>query len=162
MALPYDTLTALSEVKTNPDATPMSMPPSFYKDGNVLAMEMDDVFINGWVCVGRADEVPEVGDYYALDILDEPIIVTRNKDEEVVVLSNVCRHRGSQLLTGRGNRKRITCPYHRWSYDGNGKLLSAPLVDQTEGFDKSRCNLPKFNTHLPVRKKLSSRRIKIC
>jgi len=148
MTLPYDTLTALQEIKHNPDAVPMSMPPSFYKDESVLNAEIDQVFINGWVCVGRVEEVPNVGDYYALDLLGEPIIVTRNKDEDVVVLSNVCRHRGSQLLTGRGNSKRITCPYHRWSYDHDGKLLAAPLVDQTEGFDKKRCNLPNFNTHV--------------
>ncbi len=148
MSLPLDTLNALREIKDNPNAIPMSMPPSFYKDENVLPLEVDEVFIKGWMCVGRAEEVPEVGDYFALDLLGEPIIVTRNDDNEVVVLSNVCRHRGSQLLSGRGNNKRITCPYHRWSYDHNGKLLAAPLVDQTPGFDKKRCHLPKFNTHV--------------
>ncbi len=148
MALPHDTLTALREVKANPNSTPMSMPPSFYNHDDMLPDELTSVFLNGWICVGRSEEVPTIGDYYTLEVLDEPIIVTRNKEDEVVVLSNVCRHRGSLLLSGKGNSKRITCPYHRWSYDHNGKLLSAPIVDKTVGFDKKRCSLPKFNTHL--------------
>jgi len=148
MTLPNDILSTLQEIKNNPDVTRMTMPPSFYKDANMLPVEVEEIFINGWICVGRTDEIPNIGDYFTIDMFDEPLIVTRNKDADVVVLSNVCRHRGSQLLTGQGNSKRITCPYHRWSYDQDGKLLAAPIVDKTEGFDKARCSLPKFNTHI--------------
>ena len=126
----------------------MSMPPSFYKDEAMMKIEVEELFINGWLCVGRSEEVPNIGDYYTLDILGEPLIVTRNNDNVVTVLSNVCRHRGSQLLTGSGNSKRITCPYHRWSYDQDGHLLTAPLVDKTEGFNKKNCSLPNFKTHI--------------
>jgi len=146
--LPNDTKLALEELRANPNATPMSMPPSFYKDEAMMTIEVEELFINGWLCVGRAEEVPEIGDYYTLELFGEPLIVTRNSGNDVVVLSNVCRHRGSQLLTGKGNNKRITCPYHRWSYDLDGHLLAAPLVDKTEGFEKKHCSLPNFKTHL--------------
>jgi len=148
MSLPIDTNIALLELQHNVDTIPRSMPPSFYKDEAMLPVEIEELFINGWVCVGRADEVPNPGDYYTLDLFSEPLIITRNLKKEVVVLSNVCRHRGSQLLQGRGYAKRFTCPYHRWSYDLDGKLLAAPLVDKTEGFDKQQCTLPKFATHI--------------
>ena len=147
MSLPSDTQAALAELQTTPNIVPRSMPPSFYKDESIVADEIEQLFINGWVCVGRADEVPEIGDYYTLDIVNEPLIVTRTKSGDVAVLSNVCRHRGSQILSGKGNNKRFTCPYHRWSYDLNGSLLAAPLVDKTPGFDKAQCNLPSFKTH---------------
>jgi len=155
MNLPADTYDALKELKVTVDAdseanvaiTPRSMPPSFYTNEAMTQAETEALFVNGWVCVGRADEIPDVGDYYTLELFSEPLIVTRNTDNQVIVLSNVCRHRGSQLLEGRGNSKRFTCPYHRWSYDLHGKLLSAPLVDKTEGFDREQCSLPSFKVH---------------
>jgi len=147
MNLPIDTHSALKELREHESLIPRTMPPSFYKDADMLPTETEELFINGWVCVGRADEVPEPGDYYTLEMFSEPLIVARNQDGQVSVLSNVCRHRGSQLLSGRGHSKRFTCPYHRWSYDLDGKLLSAPLVDKSEGFDKKQCKLPNFKIH---------------
>jgi len=144
MSLPPDTQLALQELASHIDVTPKTMPPSFYKDAAMMPTEVDELFVNGWVCVGRSDEIPNPGDYYTLDLFSEPLIVARNKDGDVSVLSNVCRHRGSQILSGKGNSKRFTCPYHRWSYDLDGALLAAPLVDKSEGFDKKRCRLPSF------------------
>ncbi len=147
MNLPVELQSAFNELHTGANGAPCTMPASFYKDEAMLSNEINELFINGWVCVGRSDEVPAAGDYYTIDMLQEPLIVTRAKSGDVAVLSNVCRHRGSQILTGKGNTKRFTCPYHRWSYDLEGKLLSAPLVDKTDGFDKKYCNLPSFRTH---------------
>jgi len=148
MNIPADTLEALYELKTDSAAIPKSMPPSFYTHPDLAPSEIDAMFINGWVCVGRADEIPNPGDYYTLELFNEPLIITRNKDDSVVVLSKVCRHRGSQILTDRGNSKRFTCPYHRWTYKLNGELMAAPLVDKTEGFDKKQCALPSFSVHV--------------
>jgi len=147
MNLPADTHLALIELFNNSSETPRTMPPSFYKDEAMLPNETDALFFNGWVCVGRSDEIPKPGDYYTIDILNEPLIVTRNQNHQISVLSNVCRHRGSQILNGRGSNKRFTCPYHRWSYDLDGSLLAAPLVDKSEGFDRKQCQLPSFRSY---------------
>ena len=77
-----------------------------------------------------------------LDILDEPLIILRDEDGQVRALSASCRHRGSELLTGKGNCKRISCPYHAWSYALDGRLLAAPSMQGADGFDKSAHNLP--------------------
>jgi len=147
MNLPQDTYSALQALAVNEVQVPRSMPPSFYTNEQMLPAEIDSLFINGWVCVGRADEIPNVGDFYTLELFSEPLIVTRKKDNDVVVLSNVCRHRGSQILHGSGNKKRFTCPYHKWAYALDGSLITAPLVQKTEGFDKSQCQLPSFKIH---------------
>ena len=147
MNMPADTYSALAELKTSTALTPRTMPPSFYKDESLFSVEMEELFIKGWVCLGRSDEIPEPGDYCTVDVFNEPLIIVRNQSADVSVLSNVCRHRGSQILTGRGNSKRFTCPYHRWSYDLDGALLTAPLVDKTEGFDRRQCQLPSFRTY---------------
>ena len=112
MNMPADTYSALAELKTSTALTPRTMPPSFYKDESLFSVEMEELFIKGWVCLGRSDEIPEPGDYFTVDICNEPLIIVRNQSADVSVLSNVCRHRGSQILTGRGNSKRFTCPYH--------------------------------------------------
>ncbi len=147
LGLPPDSAFALQELLTATDVVPRSMPPSFYTHPDLHKIETEQLFVNGWVCVGRLDEVPKIGDYYTLEIFSEPLIVTRSDEHVVQVLSNVCRHRGSQILQGKGNSKRFTCPYHRWSYALDGSLLSAPLVDKSPGFDKQQCQLPSFKTH---------------
>jgi len=106
MNLPADTQSALEELASRVDVTPKTMPPSFYKDEAMMPTEIDELFINGWVCVGRSDEIPKPGDYYTLELFSEPLIVARDKSGAVSVLSNVCRHRGSQILSGKGNSKR--------------------------------------------------------
>ena len=148
MKLPEDTTLALEERLQDSSAVPRSMPASFYTDPEMYPAEVECVFINGWICVGRCDEIPNKGDYYTLEMLNEPLIVVRQKDEGVAVLSNVCRHRGSQILAGAGHTSRLICPYHRWSYALDGKLMAAPLVQKTTGFDVGKCQLPSFRTQL--------------
>ena len=58
------------------------------------------------------DEIPNVGDYYTLTLLDERLIIVRDTADTVQVLSNVCRHRGMPVALGQGNTKRFVCTYH--------------------------------------------------
>ena len=69
--------------------------------------------------------------YYVLfDLMDESVIVTRDEQGQVRALANVCRHRGSRVcLEQRGHTKRFTCPYHAWSYNLDGSLFHARLLD---------------------------------
>lgn len=146
MSVPHDIAIALHERLNTQNAIPKSMPPSFYKDHAVYEEEVEKIFLKSWVCVGRADEIPKIGDYYTVEMFSEPLIVARQSDDSVAVLSNVCRHRGSLIMQGSGNEKRFTCPYHRWSYHLDGSLLAAPLVDKTPGFDAVQCKLPTFRS----------------
>lgn len=146
MNLPADITNALYERKLATNGIPLSMPPGFYQEPLLVDLELEKVFHNGWICVGREDQVPNTGDYFTVDLFDEPLIVIRQLDGSVNVLSNVCRHRGSQILSGSGATKRLSCPYHRWSYHINGELLSAPLMQDLPSFDKTRCKLPSFKT----------------
>lgn len=118
-----------------------AMPPAFYTSEEVLAAEIEPVFLSGWLCAGRADEIAEAGDFFTLDLMGEPLIVTRDASGAVRVLANVCRHRGSRLVEGAGNARKFTCPYHAWTYGLDGALVRAPLI---EG-DTSNCNLHAFN-----------------
>jgi phenylpropionate dioxygenase-like ring-hydroxylating dioxygenase large terminal subunit len=120
------------------------LPAVVYTSEEFFAFERDAIFGHEWLCVGRADQVPDPGDWYAYELAGEPLLVTRDKTGELRVLSAVCRHRGMVVAEGEGNSTKFTCPYHHWSYALDGRLLGAPAMERAVGFDKSQCGLPSL------------------
>ena len=136
---------AVEELKENV-ATPFerarAMPPSVYTSKDFLAREISDIFAKDWFCVGRASALANSGDYVTLELAGQPIIVLRDNTGLLKAMSNVCRHRMSTLLEGRGNARSIVCPYHAWTYNLDGSLRGAPAMTQNEGFCKTDYQLP--------------------
>ncbi len=120
-----------------------AMPPSVYTSTDFLKREIEDIFAKDWFCVGRASALENPGDYVTLDLADQPIVVLRDNAGTLKAMSNVCLHRMSTLLEGRGNTKAIVCPYHAWTYNLDGTLRGAPAMTQNEGFCKDQYKLPK-------------------
>jgi len=120
------------------------LPPRCYTDEHFLHLESEKLLRTEWHCLGRADEVPEVGDYFTMEILAEPLLVVRKSKTKIQVYSNVCRHRGMVVAEGEGNAKKFRCPYHAWTYGIDGKLRSAPLVAKDQL--KKGCGLPVLPT----------------
>ncbi|WP_246107333.1 aromatic ring-hydroxylating oxygenase subunit alpha [Puniceibacterium confluentis] len=121
---------------------PQGLPGRFYTDPAFFDHECDTVLRHNWHCVGRVDEFAEQGDYLALNLFGEPIIIVRDGDA-IKALSNVCRHRGMPLAEGHGNAKRFVCRYHAWAYGTDGVLLRAPRM-KNAGFDPKTCKLGEF------------------
>ena len=109
-----------------------------YTSGEVYAVEREQVWFGGWVCIGRAEEIPDPGDYLVRDLAGESIFVTRNRTGEIRGFYNVCAHRGTKLLDDEpacGHVGKVfKCPYHAWSYDLDGQLVGTPNVDEDEQF----------------------------
>lgn len=120
------------------------LPPRCYTDEHFLHLEIEKLLRSEWHCIGREDEVPQVGDYFTMDLLSEPLLVVRKTETEIAVLSNVCRHRGMLVASGEGNTKRFRCPYHAWTYELDGKLRHAPLVPKAQLVKD--CGLPVLNS----------------
>lgn len=136
----------LATVAASPVDGPQSMPGAFYTDEAQFNWECDTVLQHGWHCLGRADELPETGDFFTQQLLNEPLLITRT-DDGIKVLSNACRHRGMPVAKGSGNARRHVCPYHAWAYAPDGQLLSAPRMKNT-GFDVKSCALPSFPSRI--------------
>ncbi|MVO16797.1 aromatic ring-hydroxylating oxygenase subunit alpha [Parasedimentitalea huanghaiensis] len=143
----------MSEAKMNPMhelsdnvAVPFeqarAMPPSVYTSTEFLEQELDKVFRQDWLCAGRSSSLPNPGDYTTMEIAGEPIMVLRDRDGSLRAQSNVCRHRMSTLLEGRGTVKSIVCPYHAWTYNLDGSLRGAPAMMHNTAFCKSEISLP--------------------
>jgi phenylpropionate dioxygenase-like ring-hydroxylating dioxygenase large terminal subunit len=128
--------------------TAVTMPPVIYTSEEFLAFERRSVFAREWLCVGRASRIPSVGDYFTTTANSEPIVVARAKDGAVHVFSAVCQHRGMQVVDGAGTCTKLTCPYHQWSYDLTGRLLGAPAMERTAGFEKKDFPLPALKVEL--------------
>ena len=125
-----------------------TMPGAFYTSQALLDVERDQLFKREWICVGRVEEIAKPGDYMTFDILEEPVLIMRGDDGQVRALSNVCRHRGMPIAAGRGSGKRISCPYHAWTYDTRGRLIGAPHMNDRAGFDRAAVCLPEFRSEI--------------
>ena len=126
-----------------------TLPARYYTDPQFFEEEIERFFARRWFCAGRADTIPNPGDYYLRDIAGESIIVTRDADRCVRAFFNVCRHRGTRLCSAPGGTfgGRIRCPYHGWSYGLDGRLLGAPHM---EGVTFSRDEYPLHSIHTGV------------
>lgn len=118
-----------------------TMPAWCYTSPEFYQREVDRIWKKVWNFVGSADQIPNRGDYFALRFADIPIIILRDLDGVIRAFANTCRHRGSELLEGKGNCKLIICPYHSWTYELTGKLRGAPEMDKTIDFNKDENGL---------------------
>jgi len=119
-----------------------AMPCSVYTSEDFLNAELDSVFSKDWFCAGRASSISEPGEYLTLELAGQPIMVIRDKNGELRAQSNVCLHRMSTLLEGRGKTNSIVCPYHAWTYELNGNLRGAPAMSENQSFCKDGMKLP--------------------
>lgn len=105
-----------------------TLPRSFYADPEFYARELERFYFGRWICAGRADQIPRPGDYFTRSLATESVIITRDGDDGIHALFNVCRHRGTRLCDQPDGHfaDRIQCPYHAWTYDLGGRLLAAP------------------------------------
>ncbi len=131
-----------------PPSQASTLPPPCYTSREFYEREVEHIFLKEWLCVGRVDQVEKPGDFFTLTLLGERLIVVRDEENQVRVLSNVCRHRATKVVEGRGNRRTFECPYHGWTYSLKGELIGAPEMQRTDNFDKKQCQLasPRVET----------------
>lgn len=144
--MPKDHSDPIADLRRNtsvPFEQARAMPTSVYTSEDFVEAELKHVFSKDWYCVGRADALSKTGDYVTAELAGQPIAVLRDADHQLRAMSNVCLHRMSTLLQGRGNAKTIVCPYHAWTYNLDGKLRGAPAMTQNDAFCKDHYRLPQ-------------------
>jgi phenylpropionate dioxygenase-like ring-hydroxylating dioxygenase large terminal subunit len=119
------------------------LPVSWYFDPQIFELEQKLLFATGPGYVGHELMVPNAGDYQTLPLTDHGKVLVRNA-RGIELLSNVCRHRQSILLEGRGNAQNIVCPLHRWTYDMQGQLLGAPHFPENPCLNLGRTPLQNW------------------
>ena len=124
-----------------------------YISEEIFALEMEHLFANTWVYVGHASQVPQLGDYYATTVGDQPVVMVRHAaggsegagEGAIQVLHNRCAHKGVQLVPeGCGHTgKFFRCPYHAWTYRTDGSLLNIPLREGYNVETLQQCDIHK-------------------
>ena len=121
-------LTDLSRVK-EPLGTANGLPNAHYIDPAVFAEERDALLFGQWAGLAVAADVPEAGDAKPITFMGMPLLLLRDRNDQVRVFQNTCRHRGMILVEEpRKIEGAIRCPYHSWCYSTEGKLVSTPHV----------------------------------
>ena len=112
-----------------------TLPWSWYTDPEILRREQERIFRRTWQYAGPAEHVAEPRTFLTGRAGDLPVVVVRDDGAMLRAFVNVCRHRGSIVVEGRGSRATLQCPYHAWTYGMDGKLRAAPRADRESGFD---------------------------
>ncbi len=119
------------------------LPPWTYQSDSFLQLEIDYLFKRNWLLAGHISDVSKPGDYLTFDAFDEQVLVIRDRAGELNAFFNLCQHRGGRILDqSTGHCKgAMTCPFHGWSYDLNGKLLNVPRADTFKASDITSVSL---------------------
>ena len=111
-----------------------TLPAYYYYDPKIYEREKEAIWFRSWQLVGYLHDLQNTGDFITADLLDQKILVCRNKEGDLKAYYNVCMHRGHILAEGKGNRSIFTCPFHAWSYDLLGDLKAAGNAENVAGF----------------------------
>jgi Rieske 2Fe-2S family protein len=114
-----------------------------YTDPALLEPEQELIFERTWQLAGHVSALPRPGSYLTAQAGTQPVLVVRDSDQQLRAYKNVCRHRGSRLLSGSGQCKAaIRCRYHGWTYRLDGSLIGIPEgLSYPERPDKSKLGL---------------------
>lgn len=119
----------------------VTLPGDWYYDPGVWRLEHRHIFGKTWQYAGHAGRLHQPGDYFTNHAGIAPVVVTRDEDGQIRAFVNICRHRGHQVVEGSGNKKRLQCPYHAWTFGLDGTLRTAPRSEREPCFDKSTLGL---------------------
>lgn len=120
-----------------------ALPAASCRDPEWLGAEKDSIWHGDWVFVTTEDALSSPGDQLPVAVGNQPVLLLRSQAGELVALSNLCAHRGTLLVEGPANAKRIQCPYHAWTYDDGGRLLGVPFAPEG-AIDRAAHCLPAY------------------
>src|ERR1043165_5409906 len=125
----------------------ITLPREAYLDQSYFRFEAKTILKSGWLCVAHVSQLKDAGSFLALDLLGEPLLVVRDRNSAIRVLSRVCVHRAMDIMPEGFNYPRagkaavLLCPYHHWTYNLDGSLRGCAQMHRAEQFDKDAWRL---------------------
>jgi Rieske 2Fe-2S family protein len=122
-----------------------TLPARYYTDQAWFDAEMDRIFAGMWIGVCRLDQVARRGAFLRRDVANASVLIVGDGTGGAQAFHNSCRHRGTRLCVDAAGvfNGSIQCPYHAWTYDLDGRLIGAPLMDDVAGFNREAYPLNK-------------------
>ena len=111
-----------------PELDQERIPKERYTSREFAQLEWERMWTKTWLYAGPLSDLEHVGDYFTFEIGRESIVVCRSAVDRIDAFYNVCQHRASQVVLGRGcgHARSFVCPYHLWTYDLSGRLRGLP------------------------------------
>ncbi|MDX2004720.1 MAG: aromatic ring-hydroxylating dioxygenase subunit alpha [Meiothermus sp.] len=140
----------MPDLEVNPEiAKASTLPATFYKDPQMYEACKEKVFGRTWQFLGDTDDLKAPGTVKPMTLLegclDEPIVATRDYDDRLHLMSNVCTHRGMLVAeSGDQNARYLRCRYHGRRFGMDGCFQAMPEFEGVEGFPSGRDNLPQI------------------
>ena len=113
---------------------PVSLP---QVDPQVRLATYPPPFPAGWYPLSMSDDLA-CGESKLVQALGQQLVVFRGEDGQVAALDAYCPHLGANLAGGRVREGCIECPFHRWTFDGDGQVTAIPNVDKPSRSLKTR------------------------
>ena len=130
---------------TDQAADILKVPTSDYTSNERWSAEMENIFQTLPLMLALSIEMPNPGDYKSIEVTGIPILITRDKNNNVNAFRNVCSHRGAIIAQeGIGNRSRFSCPYHGWTYSNTGDLIGVTDKSKFGDIDNKCFGLEKL------------------
>jgi choline monooxygenase len=122
----------------NPLEKAFTIPAPWYFDERIAQLERNSVFASNWQVVGRVDQVKERGQFFTIDVNQEPLLVVRSDDDKLRAFFNVCRHHAAAVVPEvAGCAKQFRCPYHGWTYGNDGALKGMVEFEGVCNFERA-------------------------
>ncbi|OBG88657.1 (2Fe-2S)-binding protein [Mycobacterium sp. E802] len=119
----------------------LRVPLNYYGDDKLADLEHSMILRSTPIPVMASAQIGQPNDYVVREVLDDSLLITRDRDGKAHVLLNYCRHRGAMPACGSGSARRFTCPYHAWVYDNTGKLRGLPGKAGFDDMDRDQYGL---------------------
>jgi len=127
--------------------TAATLPARVYSDPALFELQRERVFARTWQYAGHDDLVRVAGQVFPFTLLpgglDEPLVLTRDGDDQIHCLSNVCTHRGTLVVEGAGHLSQLRCRYHGRRFSLDGRFHSMPEFEETKNFPSKADDLPR-------------------
>jgi choline monooxygenase len=142
----------MSKFEINPNiAKAKTISTDFYLDPNFFEQSKEKIFASSWQWVGDTDQVQDPGWVTPVNLLEkylnEPLLLSRDKNGIIHCLSNVCTHRGNLLVERPCKLNDIRCKYHGRRFQLDGKFQSMPEFKEVENFPSADDNLTSLAVH---------------
>ena len=114
------------------------LPGGRYTDPRFFELERAHIWRRSWLLAGHIDEVPEPGCFRLWENAGQPVLIVHADSGDINAFYNTCSHRGAPIVTQEsGQRPRLVCKYHGWTYSHDGELLAIRDPEDFRGLDFS-------------------------
>ena len=137
-----------------PTGEAIGLPGRLYASEEFFELERQTVFRRTWMAVAVASELPNAGDVLPVSAADWSLVLVRDTNDELNVFHNICRHRGTAVVTVAAEQQRVLrCPWHGWCYELDGTLRSTPEIGgvakhESDGIDKAHHGLVRVRSQV--------------